>query len=227
MQIGIVLYPRFTQLDAMGPFEVFSRIPGGTVHLVAHSTEPVRSDTGLRVLPTVAFEDCPPLDVVCVPGGPGDADHFDDDVLLGFLRNQAKHARYVTSVCTGALLLGAAGLLQGYRATTYWAAHEALAAFGATPVKARVVHDRDRITGGGVTAGIDFAFSVVAELVGAPVAQLLQLGLEYDPEPPFDTGSPEKAGPELVAMVKANNARNLEARKAAVEAAAARLSASS
>lgn len=221
MDIGILLYPQLTQLDATGPFEVFSRIPGCTVHLVAHTLDPVTSDTGLRILPTTTLAGCPPLTVVCVPGGPGDSAQLGDAAVLDFLRAQATHARFVTSVCTGALILGAAGLLDGYRATTYWAAHEALAEFGAVPVRARVVRDRDRITGGGVTAGIDFAFTVAAELAGETVAQALQLGLEYDPAPPFDSGSPAKAGASLVALVEAGDQSSQRRRLAAVSAAAA------
>lgn len=225
MQIGIVLFPRFTQLDALGPFEVFARIPGATAHLVARDRQPVTSDTGLQVLPTTTLAECPPLDVLCVPGGPGDAAAMGDEELLGFLRAQGQSARFVTSVCTGALILGAAGLLRGYRATTYWAALDDLARFGAVPVRQRVVRDRDRITGGGVTAGLDFAFTVVAELVGEPVARLLQLGIEYDPAPPFDAGSPEKAGPELVEQIRQLRGPAWAERAAALEAAAARLEA--
>lgn len=200
--IGIVLFPRFTQLDAMGPFEVFARLPGATVHLVAAtSTAPVRSDTGLSVMPTVGFADCPALDVLCVPGGPGQTEHMEDEALLDFLRTQGARARYVTSVCTGSLLLGAAGLLQGYKAACHWSVREHLAWFGAEPQADRVVWDRNRVTGGGVTAGIDFAFRLAAELTSPEIAQGLQLGLEYDPQPPFGAGTPATAPKAILDMV--------------------------
>ena len=223
MQIGIVVFRRYTQLDAHGPWEVFARLPGATTHLVAHTLEPVTADTGLRVLPSVTLDDCPQLDVICVPGGPGQTDMMNDEALISFLKRQAEGAKLITSVCTGALLLGAAGLLQGYRATTYWAVHDDLALFGATPVKARIVRDRNRITGGGVTAGIDFAFAVAAELVGEDMAKVIQLGIEYDPAPPFDAGSPDKASPEMVEAIRARNARGWDKRHAANLEAAARL----
>ncbi len=220
MLIGLVLFPRFTQLDATGPFEVFARIPDATVHLVAAGLEAVASDKGLRVLPTVTLDDCPQLDVLCVPGGPGQIDQMANEAVLGFLRRQAEGARYVTSVCTGSLLLGAAGLLRGYQATTHWAVHEDLVLFGAAPVKARLVRDRNRITGGGVTAGIDFALTVVSEIAGPEVAQRIQLSLEYDPDPPFDSGSPDKAQPAVVEAVRAANAsRGARRHQANIDAA--------
>jgi cyclohexyl-isocyanide hydratase len=158
-----------------------------------------------------------------VPGGPGINALLGDDETLAFIRRQAKGARYVTSVCTGALVLGAAGLLQGKHATTHWMSHDMLRAFGAIPVAERVVVDGNVITGGGVTAGIVFAFVVVAQAFGAAVAQAIQLGMEYDPHPPFDAGSPERAGPALVAEVRARAAGRQSERHAAVEAAAAKL----
>lgn len=201
IHIGLVLFPNLTQLDLTGPFEVFARIPDAKVHLIWKDLNPVRTDRGLMIVPTATFEDCPKLDVICVPGGPGQVELMDDQDVLGFLTRVAGDCRYVTSVCTGALVLGAAGLLKGYQATTYWAAHDQLRMFGAEPVKARVVKDRDRITGGGVTSGIDFALAVAAELAGEAVAQGIQLAMEYDPAPPFDTGTPEKAGAEIVMQV--------------------------
>jgi len=202
MNIGLLLYPGLTQLDLTGPFEVFHRIPGATVHLVWKDTGVVRADSGLGLVPTTTFADCPQLDVVMVPGGFGQIALMTDAVVLDWLRAQAKSARYVTAVCTGALLLGAAGLLQGYRATTHWGFAELLANFGATLTPGRVVVDRDRVTGGGVTAGIDFALVLAAELAGADVAKAIQLGLEYNPEPPFRCGHPDVADPALVAVVR-------------------------
>lgn len=202
IHIGLILFPNLTQLDAMGPFEVFSRIPDATVHLIAHDLGTVTSDTGLRLLPTTTFEECPNLDVLCVPGGPGQTEVMEDALLLDFLRTQGAQARYVTSVCTGSLLLGAAGLLNGYKATSHWSCIDDLALFGAIPTYERVVQDRNRFTGGGVTAGIDFALTLVAELVAPEGAKLLQLALEYDPAPPFDVGSPHKAPDHLVNLLR-------------------------
>ena len=201
--LGMLLYPGLTQLDLTGPFEVFHRLPDTRVHLVWKDTEPVRADSGLGLLPTTSFADCPPLDVVCVPGGFGQVALMHDEAVLGFLRAHAKSARYVTAVCTGSLLLGAAGLLTGYQATTHWAFVELLPGFGARHAPGRVVVDRDRITGGGVTAGIDFALRVAAELAGEDVAKAIQLGLEYNPDPPFACGHPDLADPALVALVRA------------------------
>jgi cyclohexyl-isocyanide hydratase len=203
LHIGMLLYPGLTQLDLTGPFEVFHRLPDTQVHLVWKDTAPIRADSGLGLIPTTTLAGCPPLDVVCVPGGFGQIALMTDATVLDFLRTQARSARYITAVCTGSLLLGAAGLLDGYQATTHWAFVELLAAFGARHVPGRVVVDRNRITGGGVTAGIDFALRVAAELAGEDVARAIQLGLEYDPAPPFTSGHPDVADPELVARVRA------------------------
>jgi cyclohexyl-isocyanide hydratase len=203
LQIGMLLYPRLTQLDLTGPFEVLHRVPDVKVHLVWKDTQPVHSDSGLGMLPTTSFADCPPLDVVFVPGGHGQVALMSDPVVLDFLRRHGRTARYVTSVCTGALVLGAAGLLDGYNAATHWAFVELLPAFGARHVAGRVVVDRNRITGGGVTAGIDFALRLAAELAGEDIAKAIQLGLEYDPAPPFASGHPDVADPALVAQVRA------------------------
>jgi cyclohexyl-isocyanide hydratase len=203
LHIGMLLYPGLTQLDLTGPFEVLHRLPDSQVHLAWKNTEVVRADSGLGLSPTTTLDACPPLDVVCVPGGFGQVALMADDAVLGFLRRQARSARYVTAVCTGSLLLGAAGLLEGYQATTHWAFVELLAAFGARYVPGRVVVDRDRITGGGVTAGIDFALRLVAELEGDEAANAIQLGLEYRPDPPFASGHPDVADPSLVAKVRA------------------------
>lgn len=209
--IGMLLFPRLTQLDLTGPYELFHRIPGAVVHLVWKTLDPVRTEAGFGILPTMTLTECPPLDVVFVPGGFGQVDLMGDQEVLGFLRTHAAGARYVTSVCTGALVLGAAGLLDGYEATTHWAYADMLSAFGATATKGRVIRDRNRITAGGVTAGIDFGLTMAAELAGEDFAKELQLGLEYDPAPPFRSGHPDVADPALVEKVRAR----LMARRAA------------
>lgn len=223
MQIGLLLFPNLTQLDLTGPFEVFARVPGAKVHLVWKSTAQLTCDRGLIMQPSIAFADCPPLDVICVPGGPGQIDLMDDEETLAFLRRQAETAQWVTSVCTGALVLGAAGLLRGYRATTHWASHDQLALLGALPVRERWVIDRNRATGGGVTAGIDFALKLVAEMVGETVAKAIQLSIEYDPAPPFQAGSPEQAGPAVTQQLQPAMAPMLERRRAATLHAAEKL----
>jgi len=223
IHIGLLLFPNLTQLDATGPYEVFARIPGARIHLAAKAATPVASDQGLAIVPTATLDDTPPLDVVCVPGGVGVNTLLEDDEVLEFLRRQAEGARFVTSVCTGALALGAAGLLRGYRATTHWMALEFLRAFGAEPVAERVVVDRNRITGAGVTAGIDFAIAIAQRLVGEEWARAIQLQVEYDPAPPFDSGSPRSADPALVARVRAAGNAGQEERRHLVERAAARL----
>lgn len=198
LDIGFLLFPNVTQLDLTGPAQVLSRLPGAQVHLVWKTRDPVPTDVGFSIVPTTTFEECPALDVLCVPGGFGFADQLTDSQTLDFLKRQGRHARYVTSVCNGSLLLGAAGLLQGYRSACHWAWRKYLPRFGAISVDERVVRDRNRISGGGVTAGIDFAFVLAAELAGEDTARTLQLALEYDPHPPFDSGSPEKAGVQRV-----------------------------
>ena len=188
LQIGLLLFPDVTQLDLTGPWEVFARTPGVECHLIWKDLQPVRSDRGLSILPTTSFADCPPLDVICVPGGPGQIALMSDDVTLNFLRQQADQAKWVTSVCTGSLVLGAAGLLKGYCATSHWSSIDQLSLLGAEPVSQRVVRDRNRISGAGVTSGIDFALTLVAEISGDAVAKSVQLQMEYDPEPPFTSG---------------------------------------
>lgn len=224
LSIGMVLYPNFTHLDLTGPFEVFGRLPNAQVIAIGPEAEVVTSDTGLNVVPDLSFDEAPQLDLLCVPGGPGVNAMLEDQLFLGFLRSQAKAAQYLTSVCSGSLLLGAAGLLRGYRAATHWLSMDLLAAFGAIPVKQRVVIDRNRITGGGVTAGIDFGLVVAAQLAGEEVAKRIQLMLEYNPMPPFDAGSPDRAEPAVVAAVRAQGAKYLDARREIVRRAAARLS---
>lgn len=201
--IGMLLYPGLTQLDLTGPFEVLHRIPGAQVHLLWKTLDPVVADSKMTFVPSTTLDACPRLDVVFVPGGTGQIALMQDAGVLGFLREHGRGARWVTSVCTGALVLGAAGLLEGYEAATHWAFMELLPMFGAKPVRRRVVVDRNRITGGGVTAGIDFGLRLAAEMAGEPVAKAIQLGLEYDPEPPFRSGHPSVAEPEIVAMVRA------------------------
>jgi cyclohexyl-isocyanide hydratase len=198
MQIGFVLFPNVTQLDFTGPLQVLHRLPGATTHIAAKTRAPVPSDCGLALVPTTTFAECPPLDLICVPGGFGVDDAMNDVETMAFVRSQGARARYVTSVCTGAFILGAAGLLKGKRATTHWAYHDLLPMVGALPERARVVRDGNTFTGGGVTAGIDFALTVAAEIAGADVAQAIQLAIEYDPAPPFDSGAPERAPAEVV-----------------------------
>jgi cyclohexyl-isocyanide hydratase len=223
LQIGLLVFPRVTQLDLTGPLQVFSSVPGATVHLLWKRIEPVETDSVLTLMPTTTFADCPQLDVICVPGGAGTDDMVGDEEMLEFLRAQAEGAKYVTSVCTGSLVLGAAGLLRGYRATTHWTAMEFLEAYHALPTRARVCVDRNRVTGGGVTAGIDFALTLVSILLDRPTAQAIQLRLEYDPAPPFNSGSPDSAPPEILARMKARVAATQERRRAANQRAAARL----
>ena len=223
LQIGLVLFPKVTQLDFTGPLQVFSSIPGAKLHLIWKRIEPVASDSVLTVTPTTTFADCPQLDVICVPGGMGTDDMVNDEEMLDFLRRQAEGAKYVTSVCTGSLVLGAAGLLKGYRATTHWSAMDCLAPFGATPTNARVCVDRNRVTGGGVTAGIDFALTLVSEMIDRRTAEAIQLRLEYNPAPPFQAGLPETAPAEILALMRDRIAPHKQRRVAAVERAAARL----
>lgn len=221
--IGFLVFPNITQLDLTGPFEVLSMMPGAQMHLVWKTLDSVRAGGGGLVLqPTTTFADCPPLDVVCVPGGAGMNALLTDAETLDFLRKQAGRARYVTSVCTGALVLGAAGLLKGRRAATHWMSMDFLPAFGAIPVNQRVVVDGNVITGGGVTAGIDFGLRLVAELADEDVARRIQLGIEYNPAPPYDSGHPDSADPDLVrAVTDAATARQAERRSQVEKAAAA------
>lgn len=201
IKFGLLVFPRITQLDMTGPLQVFSGLPGAEVHLVWKDLQPVSSDTVLTISPTTPFAGCPQLDVLCVPGGYGVDDLLADDEVLAFLRQQAEGARFVASVCTGSILLGAAGLLKGFRAATHWSATEALPMLGAAISRERVCIDRNRITGGGVTAGIDLALTVIAELVDRESAEAIQLRLEYNPAPPFNAGSPDSAPADLVARI--------------------------
>lgn len=223
IRIGLVLFPNLTQLDLTGPAEVFARMPGAQVVYLWKTLVPIASDRGMKILPSETFDDCHHLDVICVPGGPGQIELMDDTATLQFLRRIAPTCRLVTSVCTGALVLGAAGLLDGYRATSHWSSIDQLSLLGAEPVAQRVVRDRNRITGAGVTSGIDFALTVAAELFGPAIAQEIQLQMEYDPEPPYDAGSPRSAPAELVSAVKAKNASFIERRREATLHAGERL----
>lgn len=225
LQIGLLLFPDVTQLDLTGPWEVFARTPGVECHLIWKDRQPVRSDRGLSILPTTTFSECPLLEVICVPGGPGQIALMSDDVTLNFLRQQAAQAQWISSVCTGSLVLGAAGLLQRYRATSHWSSLDQLALLGAQPVSERVVRDRNRISGAGVTSGIDFALTLVAEIAGEAVARAVQLQMEYDPEPPFTSGSPHSAPPQEVEQARAKMAAFIATRRAATERAAQRLQA--
>ncbi|WP_118133862.1 DJ-1/PfpI family protein [Oceanicella sp. SM1341] len=223
IRIGLLLFPDLTQLDLTGPLEVFSRMPGAEVSLLWKTLEPVRSDRGLGLLPDMRLADCEALDILCVPGGPGQIALMEDAEVLGALRRLAPGCRLVTSVCTGSLVLAAAGLLTGRRATCHWSSLDQLALFGAEPVAERVVRDGNRITGAGVTSGIDFALAVAAEVLGEEAAREIQLQIEYDPAPPFDSGAPRTAAPELLARVTERIAPFIARRRAASEAAAARL----
>jgi cyclohexyl-isocyanide hydratase len=224
-RIGFLLYPDLTQLDLTGPYEVLARMKDAELFLIWKTLDPVRSDCGLTIVPTRTFADCPQLDFVCVPGGAGMGALLSDTETLDFLRRQATHARYITSVCTGALLLGAAGLLKGKRAATHWLAMEFLPAFGAIPIEERVVIDGNTITAGGVTAGIDFGLRVLAEIAGEQRARAIQLAIEYDPQPPFNDGHPRVADPERVAKLKAAMRTRQTERATQVEQADAKLKA--
>ncbi|HVY65865.1 MAG TPA: DJ-1/PfpI family protein [Gammaproteobacteria bacterium] len=222
-RVGFLLFPNITQLDLTGPHEVLAQMPGTQIHLVAKTREPVRAGSGLALVPTTTYADCPQLDLVCVPGGGGVNSLLTDAATLDFLHRQAQRARYVTSVCTGALVLGAAGLLRGRRAATHWMSMDLLPAFGAIPTQQRVVVDGNVVTGGGVTAGIDFALRVVAEVAGEDAARTIQLAIEYDPQPPFDSGHPRSADPRLIEAARERAATRQAERRAQVEKAAAAL----
>ena len=202
-QIAFLIYPGFTALDMVGPHYMLAGLMGATVHIVAKTKAPVISDQQLVFMPSADFDECPrDLDILCVPGGAsGTLAAMKDAATLNFLRDRGERAKIASSVCTGSLLLGVAGLLKGYKATSHWAARGLLREFGADPVDKRVVVDRNRITGAGVTAGIDFGLSLVASLRDADYAKSMQLLAEYQPEPPFDSGTPERAGAAATAMM--------------------------
>jgi len=202
--IAMLCYPRMTILDLIGPQYMFASLMGASVHLVAKTRDPITSDTGVTIIPTATFDECPSdLTVLFVPGGTdGTLAAMRDDTTRAFVADRGSRARYVTSVCTGSLVLGAAGLLKGFNATSHWAALETLPDFGAVPVAERVVRDRNRITGAGVTAGLDFGLTMLAELRDATYAEGVQLICEYDPAPPFNAGSPRTAPPDVKAMME-------------------------
>ncbi|MCG6134653.1 MAG: DJ-1/PfpI family protein [Nostoc sp. LLA-1] len=224
VSIGIILFSNLTQLDFTAPYEVFSRLPNTKLYLLAETLEPISSDRGLIVLPNTTFAQAPKLDVLFVPGGPGVNAKMEDQSFLDFLKTQEEQARYVTSVCTGSLLLAAAGLLTGYRATTHWLSLNVLELLGVEVVRERVVIDRNRITGGGVTAGIDFGLAIAAELfteamstTGYAYAQEIQLAIEYNPQPPFNSGSPQTAPPSITARVQAASQKFQASRRQIVQ----------
>jgi cyclohexyl-isocyanide hydratase len=222
-RVAMLLYPNITQLDLTAPQEVLTKVPGVEVNLCWKTTQPVTTASGLELIPTRTLELTSPIDLLFVPGGPGQIDLMADKQVLEFLRMAARKARYVTSVCTGSLLLAAAGLLQGYRATTHWMAMDELPLRGAIPVQDRVVIDRNRITGAGVTAGIDFAFVLIAQLWGIQMSRTVQLALEYDPQPPMHSGSPKTAAPEEVQNLLKRMQPLFDRRRAATNAAVANM----
>ncbi len=216
-------YPGVTQLDFTAPWEVFARLPGARCLLASSTGEDLVAEGGLTFTRVQRLREVESCGLLCVPGGLGTIEAMEDQELLAQIRRLAGTARFVVSVCTGALVLGAAGLLRGRRATTHWAWREGLSAFGATPTAARVVRDGPVFSGGGVTAGIDVALTVLAELAGETFAQSVQLGLEYAPAPPFAAGLPEEVSPEVLALAQQRVAPLLQAREAAIRRAAARL----
>lgn len=202
MTIGMLLFDNFTQLDLTSPYEVFGRLPNTRVLLVSENVEAIKCDLGMKILSDTTFDNCPPLDIIFVPGGPGVSGAMENDKLISFLKKQALTAQYITSVCTGALVLAAAGLLKGYRATTHWLSLDLLPLFDGVCVdNQRVVVDRNRITGGGVTAGIDFGLTLVATVFSEKLAKEIQLMMEYNPQPPFNCGSPNTAEVDMVSQV--------------------------
>lgn len=199
IQIGFLIYPGVIQLDVMGAYQVLDFPPNTHIHLIWKTLNPIVSNEGIPLTPTATLENCPLLDVICVPGGGmGQVEVMKDPEILHFLKQQSATAQYVTSVCTGSMILATAGLLQGYKATCHWAFRDYLAALGVEVVPQRVVIDRNRITGAGVTSGIDFGLALLSMLCGEQIAKMTQLMMEYTPDPPFDAGTPETAGKEVV-----------------------------
>ena len=221
-RVVFLVYPNVTQLDLTGPAQVLSRLRNARVDLVWRSRDPVQTDSGFALLPTATLDEIEKADILCVPGGFGCVGVMEDDEVLGWVRSIGENAQWVTSVCTGSLILGAAGLLRGYRATSHWAWRDYLNLFDAEPVAERVVFDRNRVTGGGVTAGIDFALALMAAIEGEAYARAVQLGLEYDPHPPFDSGAPDKAGELLVQRVHERSNRMAPDREERIRAVAER-----
>jgi putative intracellular protease/amidase len=204
MRIAIPLYDRFTALDAVGPYEVLQRLPGAEITWLAHEPGPVGTDTGqLHLVADAVFEDLPDPEIVMVPGGTGTDDFLEDERLIGWIRRAHETSEWTTSVCTGSLLLGAAGVLDGLEATSHWLDLADLERYGARPTSDRVVEQGKVITAAGVSSGIDMGLTLAAKIAGPEVAQAIQLGIEYDPQPPFDSGSTDKAAPEIVELVRA------------------------
>jgi|SRR5262249_21404657 len=212
--VVFVLFPEVTQLDFSGPAQFLARLPGARVFVAAENTQPISTDSGFSIVPNASFASCPQADVLCVPGGSGVVGALTHAPLVEFVRAQGARARWITSVCTGAFILGVAGFLVGKRATTHWAYTELLHRVGAVHEDARVVTDGNVITAGGVTSGIDFALTLIAELAGSETAQQLQLAHEYDPAPPFDCGRPGRCPEALVAQLKAHRYENASSRMA-------------
>ena len=223
LSVAFLLYPDLTQLDLTGPAQFLSRLGHAEIHYVAKDASPVPTDAGFAIMPTATYADVADADILCVPGGISCVDAMEDEETLAWVRAVGAEAQWVTSVCTGSLILAAAGLLQGYRAGCHWAWREHLQLFGAEPVAERVVFDRNRVTGGGVTAGIDFALALTAAIRGEAHARLIQLALEYDPAPPFDSGSPERASPELLGIYRKRAEAIAPDREARIREVAARL----
>lgn len=223
MEIGFLIFPGMLQLDFTGAYGVLAAGPEKTIHLIWKNMEPICSSDGLPFYPTSSMDSCPDMDVILVPGGAGILPLLEDDETLTFLRNKAEKARYVTSVCTGSLVLGAAGLLHKVKATTHWLSLSFLAEFGALPQHSRIVQDGKILTAAGVTSGIDMALLLAALLWGEECAQSIQLGMEYAPEPPFQSGSPASAPEKIRELVQKKNAARQEERQKLVKKAAARL----
>jgi putative intracellular protease/amidase len=206
MEIAILLFDRLTALDAVGPYEVLSRIPGATVKFVAKEPGPKRTDVGsLALVADYALDHVPAPDIIVIPGGPGQTALMDDEPVLNWIRRAHETSKWTTSVCTGSLVLGAAGLLRGLKATSHWLAYDALRSLGAEAVSDRVASEGKIITAAGVSAGIDMALTLVARECGEDLAQAIQLGIEYDPQPPFDAGSPERAPTAIVERLKSRS----------------------
>lgn len=220
VSVAFLLFPNVTQLDLTGPAQVLSRLGNAKIDLVAKTRDPVSTDAGFDLLPTATFAEVRNADILCVPGGFGTVAAMEDAATLDWVRTIAADAKWVTSVCTGSLVLAAAGLLTGYRAACHWASRHQLEWFGAIPDPARTVFDRNRVTGGGVTAGIDFALALTAAIRGEDHAKFVQLSIEYDPAPPFDSGTPDKASPETLAHYRALVAKNAPDREARIKAIA-------
>jgi len=218
VKIGFILFPDVTQLDFTGPLQVLHRMPGAETHIIAKTAAPVPSDCGLSLVPNTTFDAAPALDMLVVPGGFGVVEAIGDAETMDFIRKAGAEASWHTSICTGAFILGAAGLLQGKKATTHWAYHDLLALVGAIPTEGRCVRDGTTVTGGGVTAGIDFAFEIVKEIAGQNAAEGIQLAIEYDPAPPTGTGHPSRAGEKLLAAMDRRYAGPVEAMRAAITA---------